>query len=962
MRPDLVRAAEAIFNELVDVPATDRPARLSERCAGEGELRAFVERLLANHDRGFEGFLESPAFAMTHTGSSEEIPEQIGRYRIIRKIGEGGMGVVFEARQDSPARTVALKAIRPGLTSGLMLRRFQLEAEVLGQLTHPGIAHIYDAGTAEVRMPGAAAGHQQPFFAMEYVHGSPLNAYVIEHSLSSRERLELIARIADAVQHAHQHGVIHRDLKPGNILVPAAGPVRPASRAVGASGGKSGAETLRSGPPGLPTPKVLDFGVARLTGADVQTMTLQTGVGQLIGTLPYMSPEQVAGDSRQVDTRSDVYSLGVILYEVLAGRLPYDVRNRSIPEAARVIREEEPSRLSTVNVVFRGDVETIVSRAIEKDKERRYQSAEQFAADIRRYLRDEPIVARPPSAWYQVSKFARRNKALVGGAVTAFVALLIAAAGMTWFALRESGERRRAEEALAVASRARDAEKTQRDMAERRFDEVRALARTVIYDIHDEIADLPGATKAREALVRTALKYLDGLAVDAGGDPRLLKELALAYERMGDVQGRTHKANMGDTAGALSSYEKALAHARAMVDIRPDDAGELAVLADIYSSVGQGLRAIGKSPQAISAFEKGREAARRAAQLKPGDEDIARTAAIADANIAQMQLFIGQYQAALDNFERYREYIRRAHDAQPEDRTAHFNLALAESKVGDLLSRLDRDKEARAAFDRALALAEDLAAKTPGDARNVALLASMLKDNGSSLLDSGQPAQALPMFDRMLEIQQRLASDDPKDFRARRNLAAAHYMRGLALEKLGRLHDALRSFEADRDLVSALAAADPNYVVVERDLALALLRCGALKMMLKQYAAAREDLQSHVRQIEKLLAKDPTDATTRKDLGLAHYAVGHLEVAIGNDESLPRVDRIDRYRRAIEAFERTIAVYLQMKEDGVFSTADEDELRKTRNAIKACQDGIVEVERGPATSAPTTAPTTPPRQ
>ena len=306
------------------------------------------------------------------------LPDTIGPYRIIRRIGSGGMGVVYEAEQNQPKRRVALKVIRAGIASPRLLRRLELEAAILGKLEHPGIATIFEAGTLET------ADGVQPYFSMELIHGEPLTAYAARRELNMRQRLELLSEIADAVQHAHHKGIIHRDLKPGNILVSESG-----------------------------KPKILDFGVARVTDADIQSTTLQTDIGQLIGTVPYMSPEQITGDPTEIDTRSDIYALGVVAYELLAGRLPYDLTNRMIHEAARVIREDEPKPLSSISKVFRGDVEIIIAKALEKERERRYQSAAEFGQDLQRYLRNEPVHARPPSMIYQFRLLTRRNKNLI---------------------------------------------------------------------------------------------------------------------------------------------------------------------------------------------------------------------------------------------------------------------------------------------------------------------------------------------------------------------------------------------------------------------------------------------------------------------------------------------------------------------------------------------------------------------
>ncbi len=316
------------------------------------------------------------------------VPATIGRYAIIEVLGAGGMGIVYLAEQDNPRRRVALKVVRSSVASDAALRRFQLEAQVLGRLQHPGIAHIYEAGIDD---SGSSA---QPFFAMELIEGTSVTEFADRNRLGIRARLELIAKIADAVHHAHTKSVIHRDLKPGNILVTESG-----------------------------QPKILDFGVARATDCDLMATTAATSTGQLVGTLQYMSPEQVSGRPEELDTRSDVFALGVISYELLSGQPPHAIGGKSIAEAIRTIAEHRPARLGTMNKALRGDIETIVAKALEPDKDRRYGSASDLAADIRRFLCDEPISARPASTMYQVTKFTRRHKLLVGGVCALLVAL-----------------------------------------------------------------------------------------------------------------------------------------------------------------------------------------------------------------------------------------------------------------------------------------------------------------------------------------------------------------------------------------------------------------------------------------------------------------------------------------------------------------------------------------------------------
>ncbi|WZO99343.1 protein kinase [Isosphaeraceae bacterium EP7] len=435
---------QELFDRAIALSPERRAAFLAVTCADKPALRAEVEGLLAcdaefAEGDGDEGVFKSPlvhALSPATPGADGSSPAawppgppvRVGGYRVLRRIAEGGMGAVYEAEQDSPRRTVAVKVIRPGLASPALLKRFTHEAQILARLHHPGIAPVYEAGLAD---------DGQPFFAMEFIRGLPLDQYADRHGLDLDARVGLVARVCDAVQHAHDRGVIHRDLKPANILVEEAG-----------------------------QPKVLDFGVARATDADLLTGAGLTRTGQVLGTPNYMSPEQVTADPAAIDRRADVYALGVILFELAAHRLPYRLEDRNLAEAARLILEQDPPRLGSLDPELRGDVETIVAKALEKDPARRYPSAADLAADLRRWLAHEPIRARPPSALYQLRKFARRNAALVGGVLTTVAALVLGLVGTLLFAVGEARQRTQAErnaraafgekrEAMSQAYRAR---------------------------------------------------------------------------------------------------------------------------------------------------------------------------------------------------------------------------------------------------------------------------------------------------------------------------------------------------------------------------------------------------------------------------------------------------------------------------------------------------------------------------
>ena len=466
--------------------------------------------------------------------------ETIGPYRINRLIGGGGMGQVYEATQDHPRRKVALKVMRGSIDSDAARKRFDFEVQILARLHHPNIAQIFDAGIAE------SEDRQIPYFVMEYVPGKTIDRYATERSLSTEQRLKLFVQICEAVSHGHERGIIHRDLKPGNILVDGDGNV-----------------------------KVIDFGVARATDSDMQATKAQTNVGQIVGTLQYMSPEQCAADPNDIDIRSDVYALGIMLFELISGKLPYDLGNTAIHEAVRIVQEVEPESITSIDRTISRDIDTIITKAMEKERQRRYRSAGELGDDIRRYLNDEAIVARPPSITEHLSRFARKHRATSTAMVAVALAIVVAIVLIIFFGLEADAQRRIAfeernkaiyqksiaDEATAVASMALASEKEARAEAEERGRVISNAALELFGPIASQIKNLPLAMKTRERLIVSgmniiqALEALEGSDADAG----LMGRIALGHEALGDLVGGGSTADLGRPEEALQHYEHAMA-------------------------------------------------------------------------------------------------------------------------------------------------------------------------------------------------------------------------------------------------------------------------------------------------------------------------------------------------------------------------------------------------------------------
>ena len=902
MTPERWRKVKEICFAVLDREPDERSAALRELCAGDDELRRDVEVMIADACREESVYVAaspravatpagiSPLAALAGGGAADWKPEVIGEFRIVRIVGEGGMGVVYEARQQEPSRTVALKVIRPGLATPEVLRRFRQEAHALGRLQHPGIAQIYETGTADTPFG------PQPYFAMEFIRGQSLRAYAEQHHPSVRHRLELIARICDAVHHAHQRGLIHRDLKPSNILIDDTG-----------------------------QPKVLDFGVARLTDSDLHA-THQTDLGQLIGTLAYMSPEQVTADPLELDIRSDVYALGVILYEQLAGRLPYTISTR-IPEAVKTIQQEDPQRLSSVSRSYRGDLETIASKALEKDKNRRYGSAAALAADIRRYLGNEPISARPASATYQLQKFARRHRALMTGIVAVILALTAGIVATTREALRarraeglaearavEAGEQRHRAEAQTVisdnerkraeaeelrASAAAAVAATERDRAKSRLQDIRRLAGSFLFEFHDGIKDLPGSMNARELVVKRALEYLDRLSGEPDQDVDFRRELGDAYLRIADIQGHPFSPSLGRSADALVSYRKARDIFESIARDSPSDRGRALNMSAVVSErMGQIMARMGDTAAGLKEQQRAAKVFTMTAKEEPGNLVRQRNLTIAHQNLGDSFLRMGDLDTAMREYRTMQENCLRLLAKDPIRAEYRSDLAYSHQKIGDLLFfRRGEIDGALLEYQKLLDIRRPLVAENPNNGVLKRELLMGLERMGVVITRQKDFPKALEYLEQAQQIARDLSAADAKNAVVKRDLMSLTSNVAEVQLRMGRTDDAIASFNEAIATARELLAINPKSAQY-RD-GLAGLEYNRAEMLARksELDGAQAGYESSRTMFADLTKEDAQNVSYKEQLAIVYRAMGNLARKRESGE-----EACQRYRQAADLF------------------------------------------------------------
>lgn len=802
LTPDRWRRIDEIFNAVLELPADKRQQFLEEECAGDSDLRRDVQSMLSADSTGpkvIDTIVTDAVEKAAVQHLRADIGLQLGPYTLMEEVGSGGMGSVYRAVRSDEAykQSVAIKLVHRGMNSDHILNRFRFERQILANLNHPNIARIIDAGSTP---------DGRPYFVMEFVDGLAVIRHIEENKLSIRERLQLFESICAAVQHAHQKLIIHRDLKPSNILVTKDG-----------------------------VPKLLDFGIAKVLSVESEdTAEYNTINTARFMTPDYASPEQMRAE--ELTTASDVYSLGALLYQLLTGQKPYKTKAHAGMELQLAVCNVDPIKPSEavadpkIADELKGDVDTIVLYAMHKEPARRYESAGQFAADIRNYLEGRAVIARRDTLLYRVQKAVTRNKALSFATLAVLLSLVGGIISSTYQARR----------------------------AERRFQEVRQLANTFLFDFHSAIAKTPGTVEARALVLKTASQYLASLAAEAKGDPALSKEVAASYVKLADTEGHILGSNLGNTEASKQHYTQAEA---LLTPLLPDaDAAKL--LARMYRSRGDNSGFSSNLKESEEFYKRALALENQVLNKTPDDVPSLNLFAEIHINYARMQLRQREFDAAGENNRRGVQLLEKSLALKKDDPVALNAMAGAYGSDGISWMRRGQIREAVDALRKSVELRELLHQRNPSDVeicRDLAIAYSNLADalGGQRGLSLGDTEGALVMARKMVALTEEAAKDQA-DQRAQYDYAMSMLRLASYMPVSKDNHEAVPLLKKAESMLQSVVSADAKNRRALQMVAYTDWQLGVWYSLDTPNAAAQK-FQQGADTMEKLIAEDSKD-------------------------------------------------------------------------------------------------------
>lgn len=930
MQTDNWEKVKNLLDEVLSIEPSKRSIFLKESAVSD-YVKAEIESLMAFETEA-ENLMNLSAIEFSKDFFSEEdspnslLGQQIGTYRVIREIGHGGMGAVYLAERNYGKfeQKVALKMLKREMNTSAIRRRFRHEGEILASLEHPNIARLLDTGTTD---------DKTPYLAMEYVEGLPIDEYCRKNTLDLNGRLDLFRQVCGAVNFAHRNLIVHRDLKPSNILVTNEG-----------------------------IPKLLDFGISKILSSEIEQINSATVTRLGAMTPSYASPEQL--QRKSVTTATDIYSLGVILYELLCGHRPFEEKEENLKDIFQAVLESEPpfpssvlekdlgkfktfskkeielpesiDELPTIPLALennttpiksthtkseqyfltsgslRGDLDNIVMKALRKEPERRYSSADNFAEDLHRHQRGLPVTARPNTFMYRAEKFVQRNSLSVSVGILFFLALIGGIVATMWQSKIAQYER---------------------EKAEKRFNDVRTLANSFLFDFSPLIENLPGSTPARELLVKKALEYLDNLSRETGEDLELQLELAAAYQKVGDVQGHPYNPNIGDTKGAFESYEKSLSIRQKLVNASPNDLRFQEELSNIYKLIADLHSNGGDITKSAENYDASLKILEKLVELNPQDFELkAKLASILRIR-GLVPFYDGENKKAIEYYVKSQNIFGELIKLRPEDSKIAEEYAFTFVSIGEAQGWDNDFQSAAINLQKGLDLLLPLSEVYPNDTKIQRSLMLAYNKRAENFQDLEDFDKSVEMFRKSIVLANKNLAADPQNFLAKRDVAMTYKKLAQALDDAGKSNESLEKLSLAINIFQEMSRLDPKNTEYPYDVANTRHSLGITYQSMKNFEKAKETYLQSKSEFDAILLRTPENVYTIRmsSYNLDRLAKTYLSLAEINNSQTYLLNAIDSFNNALVGFKK-------LKADGNLGEVDSNiigEIEKEIVKIKA---------------------------